>query len=86
MATAKKVTAPKATRKAKVELTPIDVLKPGPTKRPGGGKKGQLYGMVPRKGITYRALLTAAEKEKLPVDRIKGWLPRWVRKGYLAVD
>lgn len=89
MATATKTKAStkaaKAAKPAAPPLTPLDVLKPGEKKRDKTGTKQKVYNLVTRKGITYRGLLAAAEKEGLPTDRVKLWVPSWVRRGYLAV-
>ena len=78
--------AEKPAKAAATALNPFDVLKPGAKKRDKSGTKQKVYDMVTRKGITYRALLTAAEKEGMPMARVKLWIPSWVRRGYLAID
>jgi hypothetical protein len=82
-ATATKPTKAKAAAPA---LTPLDVIKPGEKKRDRSGRKQQVYDMVTRKGVTFRALLAAAEKEDMPTDRVRLWVQSWVRRGYLAID
>ncbi len=79
-------TATKAAKAKAPALTPLDVIKPGEKKRDRGGRKQKVYNMVTRTGISYRALLTAAEKDDLPTERVKGWVESWVRRGYLAID
>ncbi len=91
MATAKKTTSKATTTKTttvpKAELTPICVLKLGPVaRRATKSQKGKLYSLLTKKGQTYRALLDAAKKEGLPTDRVRVWIPRWVRKQYLVID
>jgi len=83
---AKKAKAEKAEKPAKFKLEDSTKLKRG-KKRPGGGPKSKLANeLIPKSGITFKKLLAAAKEEGIAPAKVKTWVPRFIKKGFIVAE
>jgi hypothetical protein len=80
----KKAKTEKKAKKAK-ELTDestVSKLKD----RPKGGPKTKLLNLIPRKGISFKKLLSKAKEEGLPKAKIGAWVKVMSKNGFIGIE